>query len=248
MIDNQQREGLFTLIKQAMKTKGMTYATLAIELEVSEVSVKRLFRDKDCKLSRLLSLCRAIDINLDDLLQMQQRITQTPKYLPVATERALAAEPNLFTLLILLTASLDTHLIQASWGVDQPTLYLHLRKLEQLHLIEIAHDNSVHFCIPLPIRWRVGGALSSIIKQANQRYISYCIDREADPAYTFMTGSRLISQHSIESIERQLDDVAQQWNYLATQDQMFYPHDELKLYKLVYGMGPFPIEKIFPLQ
>ena len=40
--DNLQRENLFTLLRQAIKAKGYTYARLACEMQVSAVSYTHL--------------------------------------------------------------------------------------------------------------------------------------------------------------------------------------------------------------
>ena len=50
---------------------------------------------------------------------------------------------------------------------------------------------------------------------------------------------------SAAQIQEALAQVKRDFDYLATQDQMFHPSEQLVHTKLVYAMGPFPILEIF---
>lgn len=242
--DDQQRENLFTLLRQALKTKGYTYARLAAEMDMSELSIKRLFKEKDCKMSRLFEICTIIGLSIDELIQMQQRFRQIPEFLPESVETALAEDKHLFLILILLVSQLDIASVQTLMAIDKARLYLHLRTLEKLGLIELKAGDRFRFCVPLPIRWRMGGALSELIKGVNRRYIAHCIDNEKDPEYAFTTASRLISKSSALQIQNNLRRIREEFDYLSSQDQLFFKAEELQFYKLVFGMGPFSVDVI----
>jgi len=241
------RHSLFDFIKRAMKAKGYTYAWLAERLGVSEISVKRLFKEKDCKTSRLLDICEILGLDLDDLLAMQKRAQSSPQYLPLALEEALGEDRDLFVLFILLISHLSLSDIRAHSQMDEATFYLKIRHLEKLGLIELIDHERFRFCIPLPIRWRLDGALASAIKQANLNYLSHCFDREAEQEYQFFTLSRLMKESSMQEIKEELDRVRQRFDYLASQDQLFYKVEDLNLYKIVSASGTFPVTDIFPL-
>ena len=242
--DDMQRENLFLLLRQAIKARGYTYARLAEQLQVSELSIKRLFKDKDCKMSRLLDICSVIGLSIDELVSMQQRFKRVPEYLSEDVEQALADDHSLFLLFILLISHLDLDKIQGLFGIEQPQLYLYLRSLEKLGLIELLPNNRYRFLVALPIRWRTGGALFGVIEKLNHRYISHCLKNEANPEYAFTTTSRLMTKNSAQQIQASLKKVREEFDYLTSQDQMFYRPEELSLYKLVFGMGVFPMETI----
>lgn len=242
--ETQQRENLFLLLKKALKARGYTYKMLASEMGVSELSIKRLFKEKDCKMSRLLEVCRIIDLSIDDLVSMQQRFKYTPEYLPIDVEEAIAADAKLFSLLILMVSKVDIETIQNAMGLSDPQLYTYLRQLENLGLIHLKTSKIYSFGVPLPIRWRINGPLSVLIKTINQHYIGYCLDNESKPDHAFVTSSRLMTENSLQKIQQSLEKVKEEYDYLSSQDQMFYQAGELKLVKLVFAMGPFPLEKI----
>jgi DNA-binding Xre family transcriptional regulator len=242
--DDLQRENLFTLLRKAIKAKGYTYGRLADEMQVSELSIKRLFKEKDCKMSRLLEICSIVGLSMADLVSMQQRVKQVPEYLPEHTERELASDQYLFLLFILLVSHVDLNKIQAVYGIDQPQLYLRLRRLEKLGLIELLPEERYRFLVSLPIQWRMDGALQGVIEHINHRYISHCLKNASSPEYTFTTTSRLMTKHSAQKIQSSLEKIREEFDYLTTQDQMFYKPEELGLYKLVFAMGEFPVDVI----
>jgi DNA-binding Xre family transcriptional regulator len=242
--DDQQRENVFLLLKRALKSKGYTYSKLAQAMNMSELSIKRLFKDKDCKMSRLLEICGIIGLSIDELVNMQQRFKHTPEFLPEDVERALAVDKRLFLLLILLVSQLDIATVKEELALDNTQLYLHLRTLENLGLIQLLNNDKYRFTVALPIRWRMNGHLSVLIKTINQRYIAHCLDNEDHPDYVFSTSSRLMTENSAQQVQKSLRKVQEEYSYLSTQDQMFYQREELRLYKLVFGMGLFPTEVI----
>jgi DNA-binding Xre family transcriptional regulator len=242
--DDQQRENLFLLLKRALKAKGYTYGKLAQAMNMSELSIKRLFKDKDCKMSRLLEICGIIGLSIDELVNMQQRFKHNPEFLSEDVARALAADKHVFLLLILLVSQLDIATVKEELALDNTQLYLHLRTLENLGLIQLLNNDKYRFTVALPIRWRMNGHLSVLIKTINQRYISHCLDNEDHPDYVFSTSSRLMTENSAQQVQKSLRKVQEEYAYLSTQDQMFYQREELRLCKLVFGMGPFPTEVI----
>lgn len=248
MNDEQHREQLFATLRQALKSHGYTYSKLGEALGVSELTVKRLFRDKDCKMSRLIEICSVIGLSFSDLVSMQERIHSSAQYLPVKVEEEIAKQPDLFACLILLISHISPQKIAQEYGLSDSQLYRYLRELEKLDVLEVLENNQIRFSVSLPIRLRFNGPLGEQIKQANKNFISHCITNNSDPEYTFFAGSRLMRPSSIAQLQEQFAQLQKDYDYLATQDQMFFGSEDLQLYKAVYGLGPFPVMKIFPLR
>jgi len=232
---------MFELLKQALKVKGKTYAQLADFLGISELSVKRMFRDKDCKISRVFEVCDFLSISLEDLLATQKRKSHTPEFLPEAMEQALASNTNLFTVFVLLISEIGTDDIKSVTGQTHAQLYMHMRELEKIGLISIGANEKIKFTVPTPVRWRFDGVLANELKQLNMRFIAHYFEKLGTPDYQLVSKSRLLSQESLEELQRDGDDLAKKFEHLASQDRLFYANDELKLVKQVIAQGPFPI-------
>lgn len=245
MDEKQHREQLFYSLRQALKAQGYTYARLAEALDVSELTVKRLFRDKDCKMSRLIEICSVIGLSVADLAAMQERRQSDPYVLSPQTEAGIAEDPNLFALFVLLISQVNPADIAEKYQLSDSRLYRYLRVFEQLEVLDILENNQIRLRIPLPIRIRFDGPLGESVKKINQQFIGLCVEQSSSAEYTFSTSSRLMRLDSIRRIQEQLEQLQKEVDYLATQDQLFYQHEELELYKVVYGLGPFPVLDIF---
>ena len=244
--DGWQRESLFDVLRQAIKVRGLSYANLASNMGVSEVTIKRLFADKDCKLSRLMQLCQAAGISFAELVEMQQRRQNPATYLSLDTEKRLAAKPVLFTFLVLLISRFDATSQSDRWGISEATYYQYLRELEKLGIVSVGNNNNFSYTVPLPIRWRLDGPLADIIIDANSNYLRHALEQDHSGDYAVALTSRLMSAHSAQAIKQGLQELQQQFDYLATQDQLFFEPSKLELHKLVGVMGPFPITLLFP--
>ena len=58
------------MAKKALKSKGLTYADVASYLELSEVSVKRMFAQQHITVARLESICELMGLDFTDLVRM----------------------------------------------------------------------------------------------------------------------------------------------------------------------------------
>lgn len=244
LVEASQRESLFDVLRLALKARGITYAMLARDLGVSELTVKRLFAERDCKLSRLMQLCQAAGIGFSELIEMQQRRRQVASYLPIETEQALAEKPILFRFLILLISQLDTTTIPTHLGLSEVNYYRYLRELEQLNILSIGVNNQFRYTVPLPIRWRLDGPLAKTIIKINTNYLKHGLENHYSGEYSTVLTSRLMTAQSAQAIKQSLQELQQQFDYLATQDQLFYKPSELDLYKLIGVMGEFPLAQL----
>lgn len=243
-----QQKIYFSLIKQALKAKGITYAQLATALGISEVSIKRLFKNQDCKISRLLEICDVLDITFDDLVNMQTRNHSVAEYLPKHVEIALAKDLNLFHILVHLLSDESIENIRVTNQLQEHELYIYLRKLEKLELIQLISQQQVRLLTPVTIRWRLDGPLAKAIIKANQKFIALCFEQAHSTTHLFSTQSRMLTRNSAEQLREQLQALIKEFDRLSAQDKLFYSKQQLQNYKLVAGMGEFCSKTLFPIQ
>ena len=79
-LDSRETVLLITTLKKILKLKGLTYRDLALRLELSESSVKRLFSSHRWQLDRIEAVCRALDMSIFDLAEqfMEERYRRSP--------------------------------------------------------------------------------------------------------------------------------------------------------------------------
>ncbi len=245
MNEQRQRSSLFHALKQILKVQGVRYQDLASMLQTSEPTIKRLFQDQDCKLSRLIEICHVLGISFEDLLEVASKNPVTSTVLSLETEQALAAQPGLMAFFVLLVSGIDQACIQEQNGLDRTDIYQYLRALEKLGLLRIGPNDVVHFLVEKPIKWRLDGPLHSMLVRVNQQFVRDTLSEHQARGYPFYSTSRLFSPQSILQLNEEVDRLYQRFQQQAALDQMYYPLEQLQPYKMVSTIAPFELTRYF---
>jgi transcriptional regulator with XRE-family HTH domain len=176
--EQRQRSGLFASLKQVLKAQGIRYKDLAEKMNTSEPTIKRLFAEQDCKLSRLMEVCEVLGISFTELVDLATNQPITPSTLALETEQTLASKPGLMSFFMLLVSEFDLESIIEHNKLSKHDAYLYLRELEKLELIRLRQDDSYYFLVNRPILWRLDGPLHSLLVKVNQNFIK---NRSARP-------------------------------------------------------------------
>ncbi len=245
MSDHRARANLFDILKVILRSRGISYRQLGAQLGLSEVTIKRVFQEEDCKLSRLVDICGQLGMTLDELTELGKQADTPVSELSLSTEQALSVNTGLAFFFMLLIGQFSVADIARLYQLSDADTYLYLRELEKLALIELGPDNSVVFKVSLPIRWRMDGPLHVFLVSVNQRFIADTFSNSSDPSVTFYTTSRLLSDQSRDELGRELDELYKRFQKQATLDQLYYPPDQLRPMKLVAGLAPFDLTRYF---
>jgi len=248
MEEQRQRTGLFGCLKQVLKAQGIRYKDLAVLMSTSEPTIKRLFAEQDCKLSRLMEVCDAVGISFTELVDLAAKQPVTPTTLPESTEQSLSERPGLMAFLMLLVSEFDLGAIARVNQLSKNDVYRYLRELEKLELIRLRADDSYYFLVNLPIQWRLDGPLHSTLVAVNQNFIGEAFGKKEGDSFNsgpFYSASRLFSPNSIKQLNREVDNLYQSFQKQASLDQMFYPAEELVPFKMVATLKRFDVVRYF---
>ena len=244
MEGQKQRSGLFAVLKRVLKAQGVHYRELAQMMNVSEPTVKRMFQEQDCKVSRLIEICDLVGLSINELVELDADRTTDATQLSIDTEQALADDPGLTSFFMLLVSQFDTETIAQKNQLSATDAYLYLRELEKLEVIRLGKNDQIHLRVSRPIKWRLGGPLHQTLLNVNQRFIQQAISAKEGEGVFYST-SRLLSDQSIMRLNKEVDEVYQRFQKQATLDHLYYATTELKPYKLVATLMPFEISRYF---
>ncbi|HEX7238444.1 MAG TPA: helix-turn-helix domain-containing protein [Gammaproteobacteria bacterium] len=96
---------LVTELKRYLKAQGVTYATLAKQLDLSESSVKRQFARQSFSLKRLEQILNLVGLEIADLIALMNERREFLTELTPEQEDALLADPKLLLMMYLLVNS-----------------------------------------------------------------------------------------------------------------------------------------------
>ncbi|AZZ91460.1 helix-turn-helix domain-containing protein [Hahella sp. KA22] len=233
------RSELIAVLKTALKAKGFTYRDLAETLGVSEQSVKRLFRDQDCSLSRLEKICEAIGVSLLDLVLVARNRQEPLTRITPEQERFLASHISHFNILFLLTQGYSVTDIQARHGLSQAQMYAFLRALEVWRFLDIKQGLEIRLRVEGHLSFPLGGALHEHIKSMNSRFLSQVLDEYEQEDRLFDSGFRRVSQSTLQRWRREMEELVRQVRRSAYQDERLLPADQLVPVKWTLCLSPF---------
>lgn len=238
------RSGVFAALRSALKARGITYAELARRLGMSEPSVKRLFQQQDCKLSRLAAICTAIDLPLETLIEASNRPAGPSVPLSHDAERHLAAYPSLFYFLLFLMDRFTPQQIARETGLSQASIELYMRNLDRLGIVERDVSERYRLLITTPVAWRWTGPLAPILKRINQDFVGWAAENAGEPGVQFITLSRRMRADSADMLQREADEFAERIRQTAHRDQLMSADSELMTAKLTLALAPFAFHRM----
>ncbi|NOR19714.1 MAG: helix-turn-helix domain-containing protein, partial [Xanthomonadales bacterium] len=136
----QTRELIKTL-KTALKAQAKTYADVAIELGLTEASVKRLFSQQSFSLTRLDRVCHLLDMEITDLVQQMNEQQQHLQQLTIEQEKEVTADVMLTLVAVCVLNRWTMKDIMSYYHIRETECVRHLAKLDRLMVIELLPKN-----------------------------------------------------------------------------------------------------------
>jgi transcriptional regulator with XRE-family HTH domain len=212
-----QTAPLIETLKKALKAHGKTYADVAVHLELSEASVKRLFAEKHFSVQRLDAVCQMLGMEISDLVQLMKEQTQRPICeLNEEQEREIIGD----TLLLLVTILVLNHWtwddINAYYDVPEHELIQKLARLDRLRIIELLPRNRVKLLVDPNFAWRRDGPIIRYFQeQVAADFFGSRFKKDGDKLM-FING--MLSESSSALIRRKLERLFCEFQELCNDD------------------------------
>ena len=228
---------LLKALKQCLRSKGITYANLAVALGLSEASVKRLFSTEGFSLKRLDQVCHFLDMEISDLAQMIDE-QQVVSELTLEQEKELVADRKL-----MLVAQLAIN----HWKFDEIIEYFQFQKtemirllvrLDKLKLIQLLPNNRVKLLTSGNFAWIEGGPVQRFFQDHVQSEFFTGNFSSKGESLTFVTG--MLSDISHALFIKKLAKLASDFNELCHTDSGL-PLDDRFGYSLVLAIRPWEL-------
>ena len=223
-------------LKQLLKEQGMTYKSLAEQLQLSEASVKRCFSQQSFTLERMEQVCEALGLTLSDVFiqmaQSQPRVSQ----LSEAQERELLENPRLLLAAVCVRDGWQFNEIIDYYDISEPEAVRLMVKLDRLKLIEFLPGNRYRLLIAQDFRWIPGGPLERFMEQ--EVMVKFMAPKKNEPwAFRFYLRGRY-SASSVEIIQRRLNQLTREAAELNEEDARL-PISERTHMGLLMAMRPW---------
>ncbi len=158
---------LVDALKRCLRTRGVTYRSLAERIGLSEASVKRIFSERSFTLRRLEQVCAALEISVADLVRMVEHGRDRATTLSVEQEQALARDSALLSYFCLLLNGCTPAEIMQDYAFGEAQVSKIVDRLADLGLVEPLPKGGVRLRVARQILWRRDGP----VRRAHERQV-----------------------------------------------------------------------------
>jgi transcriptional regulator with XRE-family HTH domain len=211
-------------LKLAMKARRVTYGELGRRIRLSEPSVKRILSKGTMTIVRLDEICGALDVGLPEILRLTGEQSDSPDYLSLEQERALAEDPDLFACFYLLANGRSGRDVARDVGADETTVRRWMARLDDLRLIEIRPKLRAKIRAASVLAWRTDGPLRRTYESRIRReFLDAAFDRHGE-SLQFLSAE--LSTASYKVLLRKLERLAAEFRDLADLDRSLPERDK----------------------
>lgn len=235
---------LVEALKQVLRMRGVTYATLATRIGLSEASVKRLFSQRTFTLARLEQCCTALDVDFLELARLAHGREGAAAEFTLAQEEALAGDARLLAVFYLVMSGWSAAEIVARYQLSAAQCTGLLARLDRLELIDLMPGDRVRTRLPRDVRLRPDGPIR---RKHGRRVVEHFLAPQFDRAGgSFAFEFRELSRASFEILKRKLARLVAEMHELADVDAHL-PAAERETIGVALGIRPWSMASAIEL-
>ena len=227
-----QTAAIIKVLKQTLKIHGKRYADVALALNLTEASVKRLFSDEQFSLKRLDQICTMLGIEISDLIAAirdEDRI----KSLTEQQERELVADIPLLLIANSVLNRWSFSDILKTYDFSETELIQYLAKLDRLRLIQLLPMNRIKVLVDRNFSWRKNGPINQFFGEQVKNEFFNCRFNAPGEKRLFLVG--MLSRASNATFQRKLERLSEEFHDLHYEDEKL-PSSERFGTSVVIGM------------
>ena len=149
---------LHDALKSQLRKQRITYAAVAIKLEVSEATIKRDFSRGTFSVERFGRICDAFSISINTLTEALDSRAQFVAELSHAQEKAIVANPKLWLVSICALNQWTFNEIVERYSLTKNEVTRHLLTLDKMGILELHAENRIRLKLARSFRWLPDGA------------------------------------------------------------------------------------------
>ncbi|MES2261230.1 MAG: helix-turn-helix domain-containing protein [Pseudomonadota bacterium] len=184
---------LIATIKRLLKSRQMTYRSVAEALDMSEASVKRLFASERFTVDRLMQISELLGMTMVELLQEAEASVPRLHLLTRSQEDRLIADVKLMLVTVCALNHWSMTDIMAAYELTEAECVKYLLVLENMGIIRLHANNRIRLLVARDFDWLPDGPIrqsfetQGVLEFLNSRF-SHANDA-MDFAYGMLTES-----------------------------------------------------------
>jgi hypothetical protein len=235
----KQNNKLIDELKIVLKEKGITYKAIALHLELSEGTIKRIFSNYDFTLRRVEEVCSLVDLELFDLLERMKEKELSTEILPIEHETELVSDIKLLLTAHLLINKWTVHQILSNYEIDRLNMTQLLAKLDTMGIIDYLPGERVRLKISRNFKWINKGPIHQFFNNNIELEFFNCDFTSPGEIKLFVSG--MLTKASNTEMQRRIKKLAVSFDDLHKENEQEVLSDKFGT-SLVLAMRPWDIE------
>ncbi|MDH5378646.1 MAG: helix-turn-helix domain-containing protein [Gammaproteobacteria bacterium] len=234
-----QSKTLIDALKQALRSSGLKYKDVAEHLNISEVSVRRIFSNENFSLLRLEEICAMMGMEISDLVHFMEANNKQISQLTIEQEKEFATDPMMLLMCNLVMNGWKFEDIKWGYDLDEPTLIRYLMKLSKVGIIELLPLNKIKLLVSPSFAWRTDGPVLTMFRQALvHEFFNTSFDAEDRSLNVAVS---MVSRKTVTQFAEKLKDLEAQFIQQCRQDRTLPVKDRMFV-GLVMGIRPWQLK------
>jgi len=228
-----QVPALLSALKKHLRANGITYADLAVALNLSEASIKRLFAQEGFTLRRLEQVCDFAKLELTDLMELMHRQERQLKQLTAEQEAEIASDVLLLMVAVSVINGFSYEDLLSHYELGEAECIQKLARLDRLQLIDLLPGNRIKLRIAPNFRWAPDGPIQRFFLEYVAR--DFFDSRFDGASEKLLVSNGLLSSAGNSDLQERMDRLARDFNALMQKDAHL-PMDEKHGTTMVIGL------------
>lgn len=207
---------LLDALKTVFRTQGITYRDAAKALDLSEVSIKRIFSEKNCSLIRLEKLCDLADTDFATLLEIAESKQQQLTELSLEQEKFLVSDTRLLVVAVCIINYWSFDEILSKYQFTEAELTAAFTGLDKLGFIDLLPGNRYRLKVSRRFSWQVRGPIQRFFVESVLQ--AYLMSDFQDKGNHFHFTWGMLSKESIEELNRKIHRLVDEYMDIVKQD------------------------------
>jgi hypothetical protein len=241
----QQTLAIVEALKRTLKARGITYATVAQSLGLSEPSVKRMFASGHFTLDRLEQACELARTTISDLVRAAEGTKDEVSQLTPDQERAIMSDRKLLLVALCALNHLTVEQIVQTYALTRAECVALLVKLDRIQFLELLPGDRIKLRVTRAFSWLPGGPIQQYFKARAQReYFASSFDRTGE---MMLVVNGMLTGASAEAVAAKLRRIANEFTE-THHSEAHLPLGQRRAVSLVIAVRPWELEEFRDLR
>lgn len=211
-----QASQLIKTLKKQLRANGITYQKIAVELDLSEASVKRLFSEESFTIQRLEKVCELAGLDFSELVMLSQKSLKQLETLKMEQEKEIASDIVLLMVTVSVINGFSFLDLLSHYEINEHECIQKLAKLDRLGLLELLPGNRIKLRISPNFRWQRNGPIQKFFQdKIEKEFFSSRFEGEKEKLLVL---NGLFSPASNQTLQEKMDQFSHEFNDLHSRD------------------------------